>query len=110
VTDVPEPGKYQEQNGIDDDRVRHREERDSTGPEGERRYRDEGVGGVEVAADQKPGDEGAEAAAAKAPFVQQVEIALAPVGGGKAEPGDEREQKYENDQCNPVHVVHETTS
>ena len=38
--------------------------------------------------------------------MQLVEIALAPVRGGKSEPGDEREQRNENDQSDPVHVLH----
>ena len=100
------PRKHQEQDRVDHDRVGHGEERDGAGAEGERRHRDEGVGGVEIAADQEPGDDGAEPPAAKPPFVQQVEIALAPVGGRKAEPGDEAEQQHEDDQRNPVHVLH----
>ncbi len=106
VADVPEPRKHQEQDRIDHDRVRHREERDGAGAEGERRNGDEGVGGVEVAADQEPGDEGAEAPAAQAPFVQLIEIALAPLRGGKAQPGDEPEQHHENGQSGPVYLLH----
>ena len=93
VADVPEPRKHQEQDRIDHDRVGHGEERDGAGAEGQRRHGDEGVGGVEIAADQEPGDDGAEAPAAEAPFVQLVEVALAPVRGGEAEPGDEAEQQ-----------------
>ena len=106
VADVPEPREHQEQDRIDDDRVRHGEERDGAGAEGQRRNGDESVGGVEVAADQEPGDDRAEAPAAEAPFVQQVEIALAPVGGREAEPGDEAEQQHEDDQRGPVDVLH----
>ena len=93
VADVPEPREHQEQDRIDHDRVRHREERDGAGAEGERRNGDERVGGVEVAADQEPGDQGAKAPAAQAPFVQLVEIALAPMRGGKSQPGNEAEQQ-----------------
>ena len=93
VADVPEPRKHQEQDRIDHDRVGHREERDRAGAERQRRDGDEGVGGVEIAADQEPGDDGAEAPAAEPPFMQLVEVALAPMRGGKAEPGDEAEQQ-----------------
>ena len=103
VADVPEPRKHQEQDRIDHDGVGHGEKREGAGAESERRNRDEGVGGVEIAADQKPGDERAEAPAAEAPFVQLVEIALAPMGGGKAQPGDETEQHNKDDERGPVH-------
>ena len=50
--------------------------------------------------------DGAEAPAAQAPFVQLIEIALAPVRGGETQPGDEAEQRDEDDQGSPVHVLH----
>ena len=96
VADVPEPRKHEEQDRIDDDRIGHREEGDRAGAERERRHGDEGVGGIEVAADQEPGDQRAEAAAAEPPFVQLIEVALAPMRGGEAEPGDEAEQQDED--------------
>ena len=106
VADIPEPREHQEQDRIDQDRVGHREERDGAGAEGERRNGDEGVGRIDVAADQEPGDERAEAPAAEAPFVQQIEIALAPMRGGKAQPGDEGEQQHEDGERGPIHVCH----
>ena len=106
VADVPQPREHQEQDRIDHDRVRHREEGDGAGAEGERRHGDEGVGRIEVAADQKPGDDGAEAPAAEPPFVQLVKVAFAPVRGGKTEPGDEAEQGDKDDQRGPVDVLH----
>ena len=106
VADMPEPRKHQEQDRIDHDRVRHREEGDGAGAEGERRHGDEGVGRVKVAADQEPGDDGAEAPPAQAPFVQQIEVALAPVRGGETQPRDETEQSNEDDQGSPVHFLH----
>jgi hypothetical protein len=39
--------------------------------------------------------------------VQQVEIAFAPVGGGKAQPSDESKQQNENYQRGPVDVLHD---
>ena len=106
VADVPQPWKHQEQDRVDQDRVGDGEEGDGAGAEGERRDGDEGIGGVEIAADQEPGDERAEAPAAEPPFVQLVEVALAPMRGGEAEPGDKAEQQDEDDQRGPVHVLH----
>ena len=102
VAHVPQAREDQEQDRIDDDRVRHGEEGERAGAERERRHRDEGVGGVEVAADQEPGDQRAEAAPAEAPLVQLVEVAAAPARGGEAEPGDEREQHREHHQRGDV--------
>ena len=90
VADVPEPRKHQEQDRIDHNRVGHREERDGAGAERKCRYGDEGVGGVKVTTDQKPGDQRAEAPAAEAPFVQLVEVALAPMRGDEAQHGDDK--------------------
>jgi len=45
------------------------------------------------AAQQEPGDQRAEPAAAEAPFVQLLEVAAPPVGRRKAEPGDEAEHR-----------------
>jgi hypothetical protein len=106
VADVPEPRKCQEQDRVNQDRVRHREEGDGAGAEGERRNGDEGIGGVDVAADQKPGDERAEAPTAETPFMQLIEIAGPPFRGGKSQPSDEREQQHEDDECGPVHIAH----
>ncbi len=106
AADVPEPRKHQEQDRIDHDGVRHGEEGDGAGAERQCRHGDEGIGRVEVAADQEPGDDGAETPPAEPPLVQQIEVALAPARRGKTEPGDEGEQQDKNDQRRPVHVRH----
>jgi hypothetical protein len=38
--------------------------------------------------------------------VQEIEIPFAPMGGGKAKPGNEGEQCDEYDERSPVHFVH----
>jgi hypothetical protein len=38
--------------------------------------------------------------------MQLIEIALAPVRGRKAQPGDEGEQHDENDECSPIDFCH----
>ena len=109
AADVPEPREHQEQDRINDDRVRHREERDRAGTKGERRDGDESVGGIEIAADQEPGDDGAETPAAKTPFVQQIEVTLTPMRGDKTEPRDKGEQRHEDDQSGPVNLLHDSS-
>ena len=110
VADVPEPREHQKQQRIDQNGVGNGKERHRARAEGERRDGDEGVGGIDVAADQKPRDDGAEPSAAEAPLVQKVEVALAPPGGGEAEPGDQAEQQNEDDQRSPVYLRHPTPS
>ena len=89
VTDMPKSWEHQEQNRIDHDRIRHSKERDCARAESERRNRDECVGGIEVTTDEEPSDDSTEASAAQTPFVQLIEVTLAPVGGGKSYPGYE---------------------
>ena len=98
VRDRPEPREDEIEDRIDQDRVGDGEEAHGALAEHERRHGDEGVGGVEVAAEQEPGDDGAEAAPAEPPFMQQIEIGLAPMRGDEAEPGDEQEQGDEDDR------------
>src|SRR5579859_964898 len=108
MADVPEPREGQEKDRIGDDGVGDGEKRDRARAEGQRRNGDESVGGVKVAADQEPGDEGAEATSAKAPFVQLIKVAFAPMRGGKPKPGYEGKQGQENEEGGPVHVLHGT--
>jgi hypothetical protein len=58
----PQAREAEEKDGIDQDGVGHGEEADRAGGEHGGGHRDEGIGGVEVAAQQEPGDDGAEAA------------------------------------------------
>ena len=97
VRDRPQPRKDEIEDGIDEDGVRHREETHGALAEHQRRHRDEGVGGVEIAAEQEPGDHGAEAAPAEPPFMQDIEIGLAPARGDEADPGDEQEERDEEE-------------
>ena len=97
VRDRPEPRQEQEDQRVDHDRVGHGEEADGAAGVQQRGHRDEGVGRVEVAADQEPGDERAEAAPAEAPLVEVVErLGPAPPGGGEAEDGDQQEEEDED--------------
>ena len=104
VGDRPELREEQEDQRVDHDRVRHREEADHAAGVQRRRDRDEGVRRVEVAADQEPGDEGAEAPAAEAPLVEVVHpLGAAPAGGREAEDGDDEEQEDEDADRDGVH-------
>jgi hypothetical protein len=39
--------------------------------------------------------------------VKLIEITLAPMSGGEAQPRNEAKQHHENAECNPVHIVHD---
>ena len=91
-------GKIKYSKRIDHHRVRHGEEPDRSGAEQQRRHRDERIGGVKIATDQEPGDDGAEAPATQTPFVQQIQIASAPTPGEKAKDRDHCEQDDEDDE------------
>ena len=108
MADVPKPRKNQKQNWIDDDCIGHRKEGDSAGAEGQRRNRDERIGRIEIAADEKPRDDGPEAPAAQSPFMQKVKIAFPPICGGEAKPCNQAKQQYEYGKCDPVYVLHGT--
>ena len=99
-------GEDDKNKGVHHDRVGDGEERNRAGTEGQRRDGDKGVRGIEVAAYEEPGDNGAEAPSAQAPFVQLVEVTLAPVRRRKPKPDDKGEQQQENNQRNPVDVLH----
>ena len=106
VRDGPQPAHQEEHDRVQHDRVRHREEsaHRSGGPH-RRRNGHEGVGRVEVAAEQEPGHPGSKAAAAEAPLVQAVQpVRLFPAPPRSHEPQD-RHQDEENDhngECNAV--------
>src|SRR5258708_3459922 len=106
VAYMPDAEKHQEQEWIDDNRIRHREERHGAGAEGERGNCYEGIGGIDIAADQEPGNEGAESPSAQTPFMELIEIALSPMGGGKTQPCNEPKQQQQNAERNPVPTLH----
>src|SRR5262249_54931496 len=93
VADMPEARKDQKENGENDDGVRDCEERDRARAIRQRRHGDEGIGGIEISAEQKPCDEGAEAPTTQPPFMKKIEIALTPPCGSETEPGDEGKQQ-----------------
>ena len=104
VRDRPQPAHQQEHDRVQHDRVRHREEtaHRSGGPH-RGRNGDERVGGVEVAAEQEPGDPGPEAAAAEAPLVQAVQpcrLFPAPPRGKEPQDRDEDEEDDHDGECN----------
>ena len=68
VRDRPQPRQEGEDQRVDEDRVRHREEAGRARRVDRRRDGDEGVRGVEVAAEQEPGDPGAEATGRPGPI------------------------------------------
>ncbi len=86
VRDRPEPRQEDEDDRVEHDRVGHGEEADRRAEVQRRRHRDEGVGGVDVAADQEPRDEGAEAAPAQPPLVEVVQLVARAASGPRGSP------------------------
>ena len=101
--DAPQFREHDEREWIDQDRVRQREETRCARTEHQRRHGDEGVSGVQIAAQQEPRDDGAEAPAAEAPLFQMGEVALAPVSRDKAENGDADKKQDKDECCGGVH-------
>jgi hypothetical protein len=58
----------------------------------------------EVAAQQEPGDHGAEAPATQPPLVQELEVASLPARGHEPEHGDEQEKRAEDRDCDAVYL------
>src|ERR1019366_5808554 len=84
-----------------------REEPGRAGRVHQRRHGDECVRGVQVAAEQEPADEGAEATPAEAPLVQvQQALGPAPAGGPEADEGNDDEQDDEDGERDRVDVSH----
>ena len=94
----PQPWESHEQHRIHQRRIGHGEESGRPGAEQQRRHRDEGIGGVEIAAQKKPGDQGAEAAPAQAPLRQLRQVGMAPARTEQAQERHEHEQDQEHDQ------------
>ena len=106
VAHRPEPRQEEEDQRVDHDRVRHREEADHAAGVQRRGDRDERVGGVDVAADQEERDERAEATSAQTPLVEVVHrLGAPPPRGGEAEHGHQQEQEDEDAEGDAVHVV-----
>ncbi len=103
VRQRPQPREDQVKQRIDQDRVRHGEKTECSGAVDQGRDGYEGVGGIQIATEQEPGDEGAEAAAAEAPLVQLGQVAGAPPSGPKAQSRDEKKERDEYRERGPVH-------
>ena len=103
VRDRPQARQDQEHQRIDDDGVGQREEPDGADAEHQGGHSDERVGGVEIAAEQEPGDHRAEPPTGEPPFVQQVEIAAPPARGEESHDGDEPEQHDKDGERRPLH-------
>ena len=106
MRDLPQDRHDSEHEGIDDDGVGQREEAVGADRVDQRRHRDHGVGGVEIAADQEPGDPGAELAAAETPFIEMLlDLAGFPACREESHHGDEQEEENENRKRNPFDLI-----
>ena len=101
----PKPREGDEEQGIDQDGVRHGEEAVGADRVDERRHGDHRIGGVEVAAEQEPGDPGPEAAPAEPPFMEHIERAGLPARGHEAHHRDHGEKEDEDEGRRPVEVL-----
>ena len=97
VRHAPQSREGDEHHGIHQGGIGHGKEAGRTGAEHEGRHGDERVGGIEIAPQQEPCDQGAEAAPAQAPFMQLRQVAGAPARPEQAQQGHEHEQAREND-------------
>jgi hypothetical protein len=107
VGDGPQPHRGQQHERVHHDRVGDGEEAQRADAEDQRRDGDEGVGGVEVAAEQEPRHPGAELAAPEPPLVEVVEaLGPAPPRGEEAQDRDDQEQDDEDGERDTVDAVH----
>ncbi|OIQ63070.1 hypothetical protein GALL_553930 [mine drainage metagenome] len=102
----PQQRHHREHKGIDDDGIGQSEE--AVGADGvdQRRYGNHGVCGIEIPADQEPGDPGAELSPAQSPFVEMgADRTGFPARGEESHHGDEGEEEDEDRECDPVDLV-----
>ena len=106
----PHARKDHKDHRIDEDRIGHGKEAECACGEDGGRHGDEGVSRIEIAAEQEPCDDGAEALAAEPPFIDVIEIACSPTRGGKTHDGDERKEPCENVCRCPLHDAYSSSS
>src|SRR6202011_3038979 len=95
-----------EYEGIDDDGIRQRKETVGADRVDQRRHRNHGVGGIEIAADQKPGDPGPELPSAQPPFIEMgADWTGFPARGEESHHGDKGEEEDKDRKRYPVDLV-----
>ena len=111
VAYAPERGQHQHHDGIAHDAVRNGEEADGAGAEERGGNCNDGVRRVEVAANQEPGDQGAEAAPRQPPLIQIAQLRPSPAYGPEAGAGHQQEtntedaKRYGLDGCRQVPML-----
>ena len=85
VRDRPQPRQRQVQERIDNNRIGHGEEPVCANGEDDRGNRNDGIGGVEIAPEQEPGDPTAKASASETPLVNVPEIGRFPARRDEAQ-------------------------
>ena len=95
---MPEFRHHHEDDRKDDDRVWQCEEANCALGKDQRRDRDERVGGVEITAEQEPGDHAAEPASAEAPLGENTKIPSTPASGEEADDSHKQEQDDEDSE------------
>src|SRR5581483_3288053 len=98
-----EPAEHRIDDRVGDDGERYGEEPVRADRVHQRRYRDEGVRRVRVAAEQEPGDPVAEGAPAQPPLLEVLRLVRAPPPGRhEAEYRHEPEHRQEDRELDPV--------
>ena len=105
LRDRPQPRQRQVQERIDDDRIGHGKEPEGANGEDNRGNRDDRVGGIEIAAEQEPGDPTAKTPTSEAPFVDVAEIGRLPARRDEAERRHQAKEEYEDGGRDDVEVV-----
>ena len=104
VADAPQPRQHQHHVRVGDDAVRDGKEAEGAAAEERRGNGDHGIGGVEIAAHQEPGDEGAEGAAGQTPLLKAGETGRGspPARCPEARGRNQQEEEAEDDERDSV--------
>jgi hypothetical protein len=84
----PESRHHSEHKRVDKYRIRNGKEAKRADTVYQRRNRDDGIRGVEVPADEEPGNDDPEPLAGQRPFIQAIHVSRFPPCGKKSENGD----------------------
>ena len=103
LTDRPEFGHQHIDKRIDENAVRN-DKPTTEHPQAVHGSRNgnEGIGRVQIASEEEPGDDGTKSSPGKPPLVDEVQVTSSPIGGYKSEHGDEKEKEDEDSECDPV--------
>src|ERR1700761_8823802 len=100
----PEPRHDGKDERVNDDCVRDCEEAIGTDTVNKGRHRDHGVGGVEISANEEPGDDNPEPLATQGPFIESFQIPRFPASRQKPKDGNEEKKAHKDNKGDPVNL------